>query len=71
MKDPKKNNVNGQPEEGTNRDVHLTNQDVSLINSSDNQPEPPVSTEKAADENLRQTKLDRESSPEFCTDPFS
>ena len=69
MNDPKKNILNTQPEEGTNNDLHLTNQDVSFPDDSGNEEETPASNDRSADENARQTRLDREASPEFGTDP--
>ena len=69
MKDPKKNILNSQPGEGTNNDLHLTNQEVNLTNESDNQQDTASSGERNEDENWRRTRLDREASPEFGTDP--
>lgn len=68
MKDPKNSSAR-QPEEGTNNDLHLTNQDVSLVNSQEHQPEEPANEEKAeTEENTRREQLDRKSSPEFDSD---
>lgn len=69
MKDPKKNILNSQPGEGTNNDLHLTNQEVNLPDESDSPPDVASSSERSGDENWKRTRLDREASPEFGTDP--
>lgn len=67
MNDPR-NKTNGQPEAGVNKDLHLTNQDVSLVNSSDSTPETVPADERENEESARQEGIDRRASPEFDTD---